>query len=333
MGIGKRMRQRKKRLLILDNSNLFLRNYVINPSLSRNGQHIGGIIGTLKSIQKVCQETKPDKIVIAWDGRYGSSRRRSINKNYKDGRRPIKFNWDSTNMNENELLENKIYQMSQLSLYYDNFPLYQFLFENVEADDVISYVCQLKDFEEYKKIIVSSDQDFIQLINRDTILYRAGQKEILNEERVIEKFGISPNNFAVARSIVGDKSDAIEGVSGVGMPTVAKRFPQFSESKTILLDDLYRACEEKIKDKKSPKIYSNILSSKEKIKENYSLIQLSNPSLSIQEANIIRETIRTHSLVFNKTEFRRLLITDGAGEWNWDNLYACFNRIVNENKS
>ena len=56
------------RVLIIDALNLMLRNYIVNPSLSSNGQPIGGLKGFLQSLQKLCRETKPNAVVIAWDG-------------------------------------------------------------------------------------------------------------------------------------------------------------------------------------------------------------------------------------------------------------------------
>ena len=59
------------------------RNYIVNPSLSTNGQPIGGLKGFLQSLQKLIRETKPDQVLICWDGEGGSQRRKSKNKGYK----------------------------------------------------------------------------------------------------------------------------------------------------------------------------------------------------------------------------------------------------------
>ena len=75
----------KKRVMLVDGLNAFYRAYIVNPSLSSNGQPIGGLVGFLKILQKLCKQIKPDHIVIAWDGAGGSSRRRATNKNYKEG--------------------------------------------------------------------------------------------------------------------------------------------------------------------------------------------------------------------------------------------------------
>jgi len=101
-----------KRLLIIDSLNLLFRNYIVNPSLSTNGQPIGGIKGYLQSLQKLVREIKPDEIVICWDGEGGSQKRKSKNKNYKEGRKPIRLNRDIRNLTENEEIVNKIWQQT-----------------------------------------------------------------------------------------------------------------------------------------------------------------------------------------------------------------------------
>ena len=69
---------RKKRILIIDQLNLFFRNYIVNPSLSLNGAPIGALKGCIQSIQKIVRESKPDVIVICWDGEGGSQKRKIL---------------------------------------------------------------------------------------------------------------------------------------------------------------------------------------------------------------------------------------------------------------
>ena len=75
-----------KRLLVVDMLNMYFRAYIVDPSLSTNGEPIGGIKGTLKILQKLVRETSPDEVVLCWDGAGGSQRRKLVNKNYKEGR-------------------------------------------------------------------------------------------------------------------------------------------------------------------------------------------------------------------------------------------------------
>ena len=73
----------------------------------------------------------------------------------------------------------------------------------VEADDVISYIKSCSIFGDWQKVIVSADKDFIQLPDDKTLLFRPIQKEVLNTNLVVEKFGIHPRNFALARAMAG----------------------------------------------------------------------------------------------------------------------------------
>ena len=91
----------KPRILIIDALNMYFRAYIVDPSLSTNGQPIGGLKGFLKILQKLVRDTKPDQIVIAWDGAGGSQKRISIDKGYKEGRKPIRLNREIRNMTEN----------------------------------------------------------------------------------------------------------------------------------------------------------------------------------------------------------------------------------------
>ena len=99
-----------KRLLVIDALNAYFRAYIVDPSLSINGQPIGGYKGFIKILQKLCREMRPDEIIIAWDGAGGSQRRKIINKGYKEGRKPIRLNRAVRNLTENEELHNKVWQ-------------------------------------------------------------------------------------------------------------------------------------------------------------------------------------------------------------------------------
>jgi len=318
----------KKRVLIIDGNNLYIRNYVMNPAISNKGDPIGGIFGTIKSLQKLCREIKPNRVVIAWDGKGGSSKRRAVNKNYKEGRKPFRLNRNVRNLNENQELENKIWQMTRVVEYLNNFPIVQLLLDAVEADDIISAISQHQSLTDYNKIIVSNDRDFIQICNESTILYRPVKDEILNTNSIIEEFGIHPNNFCLARSIAGDTSDNLAGVGGAGLATIAKRLPQLKEEKTYMLNEIFDYCQgvdSKIK------LFSSILENKELIKENYKIMQLAIPSMSIQDMQKVNYALENSECTFNKTELVTMMMKDGFAETNFEELYVHMKKIVAEN--
>ena len=317
----------KKRVLLIDALNLFMRNYIVDPSLSTNGQPIGGTKGFLKSLQSVCRTINPDLIFVAWDG--GSQKRKSIDKNYKAGRKPVRLSRDIHNMTAGEQEDNKNWQQQRLIEYLNEMPIMQSYVENVEADDIIALVSQSQALSEYHKIILSSDKDFIQLCDDSTILYRPIQKEILNKKRILEQYDIHPTNFALARAIAGDKSDNLPGIGGAGLPTVSKRFPFLSEEKSYTIQELVEYAEGV--DSKL-KVFKNIVEKRELIEKNYKMMQLYAPNISAQSAQYIRAMLRDPKLMFNKTGIQTMMMIDGFGAYDLADLFALFRKMVVQSK-
>jgi len=316
-----------KRLLIIDQLNLFFRNYIVNPSLSLNGQPIGGLRGCIQSIQKIVRETKPDRIIICWDGPGGSSKRKLIKKDYKAGRKPIRLNRAVRNLSEDDEMDNKVWQQTRLIDYFNSMPVIQFMFDGTEADDIIAYVSKMPCYKDWQKIIVSSDKDFFQLLDDNTVLYRPIQKEVLSKKTLIERFDVHPNNFAMARAMVGDKSDNLEGVGGIGLKTVSKRFSFFSGEESVTFDMVLDHCRQTLKDK-SLKAFENILENEDILRRNYKMMQLYVPTMMINDKKLVNETMDDPDTSFNKTEVLRMMMKDGFGEINFSELFQHFNKMV-----
>ena len=321
---------RPKRMLIVDQLNLFFRNYIVNPSLSTNGQPIGALKGCFQSLQKIVRESRPDMIVICWDGPGGSSKRKALKKDYKAGRKPIRLNRSVRSMTEDQEMENKVWQQTRLVEYYNQIPVVQFLFPGIEADDIIACISQLRQFKSWEKLIVSSDKDFYQLLENKTVLYRPIQREVLNENSILNKFDIHPCNFAMARAMVGDKSDNIDGIPGIGLKTVAKRFPFFSDRNPVTFDRILKHCHE-LAEQSTVKVYKSVVENFDLIKKNYDIMQLYAPSLTINAKKTIRETMKNPDMSFNRTEITKMMLQDGFGEINFIDLFRHFNKISLDN--
>jgi DNA polymerase-1 len=293
---------------------------VVNPTLSPNGQPVGGVVGYMKTLQKLSREMKPDRIIVCWDGKDGSTRRRIDNKNYKEGRKPLRLNWEN-NQTEEDTLKNKLWQTSRLMEYLNNMPVCQLMYASTEADDIISLVC--KELPNDQKIIISSDKDFYQLLDDKTIIYRPVQNEFVNRKKILEEFGIHPNNFAISRAICGDNSDNLSGVKGAGLATVAKRFPFLKEEKSATFEDIFEAC----KTDSKVKLYESVLSSQHLIQNNYKIMQLYMPSIPPHVKIGIREALDSYPKDFNKTEVRKMFMVDGMGELNWEDLFSSMLKI------
>lgn len=318
-----------KRVLVIDALNMFLRAFIVDPSLSNHGQPIGGIKGSIKILQKLVRMTNPNEIVICWDGPNGSQKRKAMNSSYKEGRKPLRLNRSVHNLTENEEIQNKVWQQMQIIEYLNQMPIIQLILERVEADDIISYVCNSTHYKGWQKVIVSNDKDFLQLCDEETVVYRPTTDKIETKKTVIESMGVHPTNMALARAMDGDSSDNLPGVNRVGMKTIATKLPFMKEGRTVTIDELLNYCENI--DSKL-KVYKNISESKELIEHNYQMMQLYAPLISIQGKQTIDYALENFECEFNKTELLRLMMNDGFGELNWEELKGFLNRISRECK-
>ena len=268
---------------------------------------------------------KPDEIIIAWDGAGGSLRRKQINSNYKEGRKPIRLNRDVRVLTEDEEMQNKVWQQYRLMEMLNFMPVIQLMADCVEADDIISFISQSPRYRGWQKVIISSDKDFFQLCDDETVLYRPIQKKFMNKPRLLEEFKIHPTNFALARAMAGDSSDNLPGVKGVGLGTISKRLPFFAEEKSVTIPALIEFCEN---DNTGLKAFSSICEAEEIIKQNYKIMQLYSPSMSINDKSRVKHTLDNFEPEFNKTEVIKRMAEDGFGNWDTSDLFTTFKRIA-----
>jgi DNA polymerase-1 len=316
-----------KRVLVIDALNMFLRAFIVDPSLSQHGQPIGGIKGSIKILQKLVRITKPNEIVICWDGPNGSQKRKTLDSGYKEGRKPLRLNRSVHNLTENEEIQNKVWQQMQVIEYFNQMPIIQLILERVEADDIISYVCNSRHYDGWQKVIVSNDKDFLQLCDDETVVYRPTTDKIETKKTVIESLGIHPTNMALARAMDGDASDNLPGVNRVGMKTIATKLPFMKEERSVTIDELIEYCETK---ESKLKVFKTIAESRKLIEHNYDMMQLYSPLISVQGKQTIDYALDNFECDFNKTELLRLMVEDGFGELNWEELKTFLNKISRE---
>ena len=318
-----------KKVVIIDGLNMFLRSYIINPTMDPKGQCIGGCVGFLKSLQKICRENNPDEVVIAWDGHGGSEKKRLMNKDYKEGRAPLRFNRRMIRLDPKEEEINKAYQHIRLMEYLNEMPVIQTILDYVEADDVIAYLVQHEKYKDWNKLIVSSDRDFFQLVSDRTSLYRPIQKTMVDKNHLLDKFGIHPYNFALARSVAGDQSDNLKGVGRVGLGTLKNRFGFLAKEKVCSVDELVQHCESV---EKPLQCHRRIAENRSVVEKNYEIMQLYRPNISYMGKKTINYNVVNFEPEFNKLSITKLLFSDGQGSMNLDALYRCFRAISETNK-
>lgn len=176
-----------------------------------------------------------------------------------------------------EEYKNLLLQLKRTITYLKFLPVTIFVIDNSEADDIISYVTTELCKEEV--IISSTDKDFYQLINDKIKVWNPVKKCIIDKEAAIKRFdGIHINNLLLSRSICGDKSDNIKGISGFGTKTLIKYFPFLSEEKIYTIEDLLLYCDNN--NNKNYKKYQLIKDNIEKIKINAKVTEMGNRNIS-----------------------------------------------------
>jgi len=312
------------KVMFIDGLNMFIRSYIVNPTLDKEGRPIGGCIGFMKSLQKVCRKFQPDEVIVVWDGHEGSQRKRALNKEYKEGRGPIRFNRRLIQLDPKEQVKNKAYQLIRLMEYLNELPVIQITIDFVEADDVIAYGARHPYYGGWDKIIVSSDKDFFQLCDKHTSIYRPIQNKIVTKQSILDEFKIHPNNFALARAIAGDSSDNLPGVAGVGLKTVAKRFPFLANEEESSCQEIVTNC---AMQGKILKLHENIIKSAELVNNNYRIMQLYFPNIRPINRIFIDNTLMKFEPEFSKLKFTKMLFADDCGYINFDELSMVMKKI------
>ena len=149
----------------------------------------------------------------------------------------------------------------------------------------------------------------------------------MNKKRIIEDFNIHPNNMALARAIVGDVSDNLPGIKGVGLPTIKKRLPFLCEEKSYTIDEVIDFCDNI---DSNLKVYSSIVENEDTIEHNYKMMQLYSPALSYNAKQQVKFAIEEADQLFSLTEMKKMMIKDGFGTWDWSDLIQIMRRITVE---
>jgi DNA polymerase I len=317
-----------RKIMIIDALNMFLRSYVVNPSLDSNGQPIGGFYGFLKSMQKCIREIEPHEIHVCWDGPGGAKRKRTENKGYKEGRKPIKMNWNYEHLTDDDKMKNKIWQQLRLVEYLETLPVKQYIYDGIEADDVIAFLCGNKITEKTIKFIVSNDKDFLQLCSKDTVLYRPISDKFETFKTVVGDYEIHPFNMALARAVEGDKSDNLPGVKGLGIKTLVKAFPFLSEEKFYGINEVLEVCR---KEKNPKAVHKKLLESKDLLESNYKMMQLYAPSIPIEVADGIKQ-VYNEPFSYSQQNFDTSIVKDGIGAYDWSSIRLYSRMVMNNQK-
>ena len=299
-----------KRILMIDGLNLFFRNFAMMNMVNPDGIHIGGLGGFFRSLGAMIRQTQPDKVYVIFDGASSTVNRKNLVPEYKSGRNEQRVtNWEVFDSLADEH-DSKVDQIVRVIQYLKTLPVKTLILDKVEADDIIAYLCgKLPNQPNDKLFIVSSDKDFLQLVNQNVIVYRPMEKKYYTEDVMKEKYKMPAKNFILYKTLLGDSSDKIKGIKGLGEKGIFKKFPELTEG-VLTFDDVFNICEQKFKDHV---VYARVIQGVDELEKNYKIMDLSNPMIGENDKKYLDEVVKTKDLNYIPNQFIAMYNEDKLG--------------------
>lgn len=313
--------QQGRPIMVIDGMNIFIRHFVVNETMNTSGDPVGGVVGFVKYINRLVSDFVPRKVFIVWEQGGASPRRKKIFEGYKANRAKDKDTFKGLNSDDTSRkwilndTENKIKQLHLLTNILKNLPICQIYVQDTEADDVIAYLLKFRlKSENSKKMLVSSDKDFYQLLEDSSVeIYDPARKILVSADKILDEYKISPRNFCLARTMVGDTSDNIDGIDGIGLKTIAKRLPKLAETEVDYQpQDLVTFCQEYIDNKSKIKAYQDIINNKSLIERNWQLMYLDTSALSSSQIQKVEYSLENFVPRMNKLGLIKTMIDAGV---------------------
>ena len=280
-------------ILIVDAMNTLIRSFSLLKAMNPSGAHIGGLVGFLRSLGYVTRIFDPTRVLIIWDGKGGSSNRKNIDPNYKAQRATSRITHWGLYDNKEEETEALIGQLFRTQDYLECLPLQQIVIEKLEADDIIAYLAKRASNAGKKVTIVSSDKDFYQLIDKNIEVYAPVKKKTFTMDNVKEEIGVLPQNYNIVKALLGDNSDNIPGVKGLGIKTILSEWKSFTYDKNASLQDIYDHCETQLDQEKPKKIFAKILHNWNRVMTNFELMNLHHSTLDEKEVKYVEDIFKS----------------------------------------
>jgi len=197
--------------LLIDGNNLLCRAHFATNLTDMKGRPTSGINGVMRMSRKLVAKFAPDIVIMTWDGGK-SEQRMKVYPEYKANR-----------MDRDPAMKKAIVRQQKIcQRVFGNLPVRQICVKGVEADDIIGLLC---DKLKGSKLVLSNDSDFVQVVNKNTRLFIPNKKKVkgadkegfmLTVDNVTEYLGFPVEHYVLWKSMVGDSSDNIKGIKGVG---------------------------------------------------------------------------------------------------------------------
>ena len=304
-------RELNDHILVIDAMNMLIRSFSLLKAMNPSGHHVGGLVGFLRSLGFNTRTFDPTRVIVVWDGKGGSANRKNIDPNYKAQRATSRItNWGlyDTKAEETEALIGQLFRTQD---YLDCLPVHQIMMEKLEADDIIAYIGKTASSSNVKKVtIVSSDKDFLQIVDDTVEVYAPIKKKVFTKDNIEEELKVLPENYNVVKALLGDNSDNLAGVKGLGIKTILSEFPDLVNKPGTTLDYVYDVCAKKLDDPKVKKIFPKILNEWDRVETNFKLMDLNQTDLDEKEINHVKEILKSPVPTLQTGAFLHMLDTD-----------------------
>lgn len=247
---------KKEKLIAIDGTSLIYRFFyaIQNEMRNKEGQSTRGIYGFLSMVFKLIEDYKPDYFVVAWDLK-GPTFRHKQYEGYKANRKPMPDDLAS---------EMPILQSVLEALDIKNMSL-----AGYEADDILGTISKKAESKDMDVLIVTGDRDALQLAS-DNVNIMINKKGITNfdmydRKAMIKEYGMTPEQFIDLKALMGDSSDNIKGVPGVGKVTGQKLIQEYGSIENL---------KNKIDEISKPKLKQSLLDYKDILEDNKSLVTI-----------------------------------------------------------
>ena len=210
----------KPLLVLIDGSSYLYRAFhALPPLTNQSGQPTGATFGVLRMVRKLIDEEQPTRVAVIFDAK-GKTFRHDIYSEYKAHRPPMP--------------DDLRCQIEPLHACIKALGIPLISIAGVEADDVIGTLAKYAVTQDYKVLISTGDKDMAQLVDDDISLINTMNESRMNAQGVQEKFGVEPSQIIDYLALMGDKSDNIPGVPGVGPKTAVKWLNQYHTMQGVI---------------------------------------------------------------------------------------------------
>ncbi len=276
-----------KRVVIVDGLNLLFKVFygIPNSIKDKRGYEIKGELGFIGSLKRIVKDLEPYSLMVIFDSETSKNNNLKLDVNYKKNRK------NYSNVSEND---NPFSQLPLIKKALDFLDIAYIEVTNYEADD---YIASLVNNIQFEYVIVSTDTDFIQLVNNHVFLYvlKGKNSKLYTKEDIIKTYNITPKQYVIYKSLVGDVSDNIKGIKGIGKVNATKILANGSIHKFIINNP----------DSKNSKI---LLANLPTILKNIKLIKLDKSidtsSISIHELSGDAIALKTFEIINKSIDFK-----------------------------